>query len=114
MVGASRDASRQFTRISRLGALVLVFSVWLGSVWMFFIQPLVGKIVLPRFGGEVWTTAIDAFAIASCLGPLSAWLLSSLRQKRWAISGITAGFVLLFVFFQTDFQPQRPSLQAYL
>jgi hypothetical protein len=95
----------------RLSALLLVFSVWLGSVWMFAIQPLVGTIIRSRFGGEPadWNTALNAFAIVSCVGLLCAWLLSSLGNKAWAIGIITTGFVLLLGYFVTDDQEQRRS-----
>jgi hypothetical protein len=95
------DASRRSTRIFRLSALVLVFTVWLGSVWLFFIQPIVGKMIFPKFGGEeaVSLTAITSFSIASCLGLLFAWLLSSFRKKRRAIGVILTAFVLLLIFF---------------
>jgi hypothetical protein len=81
---------------------------------MFFIQPIVGKIVLPKFGGEAWTTSFNAFAIVSCVGLLCAWLLSSFRKKRWAISVITSGFVLLLTYFSTDYRSQWQSLHSYL
>ena len=95
---------------------MLVFSVWLGSVWLFFIQPMVGKMILPKFGGEeaVWTAAMVAFSIASCLGLLVAWLLSTFRKKRWAISVIATGFVLLLIYFSTVFPPRQQSLPMYL
>jgi hypothetical protein len=102
--------------INRLGALVLIFTVWLLSAWMFFIHPMVGKIILPRFGADeaVWTTAMYAFSLMSCVGLLVAWLLSTFRRKRWPIGVIATGFILIVVHLATQDRQQWQSLHQYL
>jgi hypothetical protein len=102
--------------INRLGALVLIFTVWLVSVWMFFIQPMVGKIILPRFGGHeaVWMTAMYAFSLMSCVGLLVAWLLSTFRRKRWAIGVIMSGFIVIVINLATQDRQEWHSPHQYL
>jgi hypothetical protein len=54
--------------------LLHVGTVFFGSLLLFLIQPMMGKLLLPRFGGAagVWTTAMLFFQAALLLGYLYA------------------------------------------
>lgn len=83
----------------RLGVLCLLVGVWLGALLLFCLQPLVGKAVLPRFGGgpEVWNFVMLSFSASGTLGFLAAWAMGTRRGwRRWAIALLAAwGLVFL-------------------
>ena len=80
----------------RLGACCLIASASLGSMLLFSIQPLAGKLALPRFGGTtaVWQAVNLAFQAASCLGFFSAWVLSLVPGRRWGLGLLLSAWAL--------------------
>jgi Ca2+/Na+ antiporter len=65
------------SQVSRLGILPFAVTIFLGAFLLFLVQPLIGKYILPWFGGTpgVWTTCLlffqclllGGYAYAHCL-----------------------------------------------
>ena len=70
-----------------------VFVIFLGSFLLFLIQPMFGRMILPRFGGApaVWNTAMLFFQAMLLAGYLYAHLLS-----RWPLKRQLATHLALF------------------
>lgn len=82
-------------------------TIFLGSFLSFGVQPLVGRTLLPVFGGvaSVWVTCLAAFQALLFLGYLYAHFLSSGR-RRWywlhlALLLLSSGW-MAFVSFRHD------------
>ena len=74
------------------------FTIFLSAFLLFQVQPMIGKYILPWFGGgpAVWTTCMLFFQMLLLVGYLYAHLLStSLTPRRQAV----AHLVLLLVTF---------------
>ena len=78
-------------------SLPAIFSLtlFLSAGLLFFVQPMFGKMVLPRYGGApaVWNTCQVFFQAALLAGYLYAHLLSTRLGIRWQV--VTHGIVLL-------------------
>lgn len=61
-------------------------AIFLGSALLFNVQPMMGRLLLPRFGGSaaVWTTCLVAFQLLLLGGYAYAALLSRLRPRAQA------------------------------
>ena len=70
--------------------------VFVGAVLLFSLEPLVGRLLLPRFGGafHVWTTALMFFQGALFFAYLYAHLAAE-RLGRWHLLVVAAPLVLL-------------------
>ena len=68
-------------------ALFFYIPILLASTLLFLIQPLIGKHLLPLFGGTsyVWTTAMLFFQTALLLGYYYTYSLTKLRPRTQAI-----------------------------
>src|SRR5260370_3891326 len=102
--------------LGRLGASFLIAGVTLGAALAFVIQPLAGRLVLPRFGGdlEVWNHVNLVFQAASCLGFFTAWLVAPLRGRGLGTVILVASWVAA-LFGLISFAPwQLDSLSASL
>src|SRR5262245_21233185 len=62
---------------------VVPLALWAGTIFLsafllFAVQPILGKLILPWFGGAaaVWTTSLMFFQFAYLLGNIYAWWLS--------------------------------------
>jgi hypothetical protein len=104
LTDAPRETSADPARASRPSAvdplyLLIALEVTLGAFLLFQIQPLVAKVLLPKFGGAaaVWVTCAVFFQCALYLGYLAVDRLSVAISPRYQIivfSGllIAAGF----------------------
>lgn len=64
--------------------LLFACAVFAGSFLLFFVQPMMGRFVLPRFGGsaEVWTSCMLFFQLLLLGGYLySHWLLTAVSTR---------------------------------
>src|SRR5258708_7541210 len=63
--------------------LLHVGTVFCSALLLFLIQPVMGKLLLPWFGGSagVWTTAMLFFQAMLLLGYVYAWLLARLPSR---------------------------------
>ncbi len=69
-------------------AILIALTIFLGSFLLFFVQPMMGRMLLPGFGGSaaVWTVCLAAYQILLLAGygyahGLSKWPFA--RQRRW-------------------------------
>lgn len=95
-------------------------TIFLSSFLLFQVQPLIGKHILPWYGGSsaVWVTALFFFMVALALGYVYALVLSRLRIFTQAV--IHFLFVLLVVvqtiyhakFWPSGITPNLESLSA--
>lgn len=68
--------------------LLAAGSVMLGALLLFLVQPIVGRLLLPRFGGgsAIWSACLVFFQVALLLGyAYAAFVTSKLswRKQRW-------------------------------
>ena len=84
-------------------------TVFLSSFLLFQVQPLIGKYILPWFGGSpaVWTTCMLFFQTALLAGYAYAYLLARLEEKR---QGYIHAFLLIIAFL---FLPIAPSAEFW-
>ncbi|MFC1763166.1 fused MFS/spermidine synthase [Planctomycetota bacterium] len=75
--------------------LIFPVTVFLSAFLLFQVQPLIGKFILPWFGGSpsVWTVCMLFFQVFLFGGYCYAHLISRLRSVRW--QGIGHGILLL-------------------
>src|SRR5687767_13163425 len=86
--------------------LLFAASIFLSAFLLFQIQPMIGKFILPWFGGTpaVWSTVMLFFQVLLTGGYAYAyWLIGRLRSQRQTIIHITlitsAVALLLFLSF---------------
>ncbi len=84
-----------------LTELLFAVTIFLGAFLLFQIQPIIGRYLLPWFGGtpEVWTTCMLFFQVFLLAGYAYAhWLfhLKSSRRRTWIHIGLLAA-ALLFI-----------------
>ena len=88
LIGAEgRDSAltAQLSSPSRLGPVWLyALAIFLNAFLLFQVQPLIGKIILPWFGGAaaVWTVCLLFFQVALLLGYLYAHVLTRSAGPR--------------------------------
>lgn len=82
--------------------LLFAVTIFLSSFLLFQVQPLIGKHILPWFGGSpaVWITAMFFFMTALAVGYVYALILSKLRLWYQAIFHLVV--VILVVAFIKD------------
>ncbi len=86
-------------RLARLGiGLVFAVPVFLGAFLLFQVQPLIGRFLLPWFGGtpEVWTTCMLFFQAFLLAGYAYAHLLSQINRSSIQLA-LHIGLLLLAV-----------------
>src|SRR5258708_6563485 len=101
-------------KFSLLYALFAITS-FIGSFLLFQVQPIIGKYILPWFGGTsfVWITSLLFFQILLLGGYFYAYVLSKLPIKLQVIIQcliILITFSLLFISFHTRTSPITPGL----
>ncbi len=84
--------------------IIFEASIFLSSFLLFQVQPMIGKFILPWFGGTptVWSTAMLFFQIFLTGGyAYAAWLMRRARQSSIHITllGTTIVFLALLSFF---------------
>jgi len=103
----------------RAGAVVGVYvaTVFLSAFLLFQVQLIVGKVVLPAFGGTpaVWNTCMLCFQVLLLLGYGYAHVLSRrvpLKRQAWVhLALLTASAVLLLVLGMRWTSPLTPGMQ---
>ena len=94
--------------------LLFAVSIFLSSFLLFQIQPLIGKFILPWFGGTpaVWSTVMLLFQVLLIGGyAYGYWLTRYVKAHRQAavhIALITSALLLLVVFSLTWASPITP------
>jgi hypothetical protein len=104
------------SRLGRLTARLLIFTIAASAMLQFVIQPLVARLMLPRFGGEsaTWNGIMTALGLAGVAGFLAAWLLAFVRGRRWGVGVVMVGAVLVLVFSYADRWRELTSATEYL
>ncbi len=93
-------------------------SIFAGSFLLFFVQPMMGRFVLPRFGGsaEVWTSCMLFFQLLLLGGYLySHWILTavSTRVGVFIHLAVLAGALLFLPVVPTNLSSQTaPGLEV--
>ncbi|MEW6286314.1 MAG: ferrichrome ABC transporter permease [Chloroflexota bacterium] len=80
--------------------LIFALSIFLSAFLLFQVQPMVGKFILPWFGGTpaVWSTAMLFFQAALSGGYAYAyWLMKRKRQSAIHVALLALAFVVLTV-----------------
>ena len=82
--GSVETSSLAVPAVDSILSLTYASTVFLGAFLLFLVQPLLGKFILPWFGGSpaVWTTAMLVFQVLLFGGYLYAHLMSRLPM-RW-------------------------------
>ena len=96
---AHQAASRN-PAAKRLITLAFALTIFVSAFLLFQIQPMIGKFILPWFGGSsaVWTTSMLFFQVLLLGGYAYAHYLSGMEPRR---QGRIHLFVLLIVFLLT-------------
>jgi len=103
--------------------LVYACTIFLSAFLLFAVQPMIGKIILPWFGGSaaVWSTCLMFFQAALLAGYLYAhWSTTWLRPKKQAMLHITlmaVSLALLPILPSPSWKPSQagdPSLRILL
>ncbi|MEI6666813.1 MAG: fused MFS/spermidine synthase [Acidobacteriota bacterium] len=86
---------------ARLHTALFTLTLFLGSVLLFWLEPMFGRLLLPRLGGApaVWNTCLVFFQVMLLAGYLYAWAssrwLSSRMQIGLHLALLVAAFVVL-------------------
>src|SRR5579862_4823826 len=103
--------------MKRFSFLYLLFAItiFIGSFLLFQVQPIIGKYILPWFGGTsfVWITSLLFFQILLLAGYFYAYILSKLPIRlQFVIHSILilVTCYLLLVYFHLRPSPITPSL----
>lgn len=95
--------------------LLFAATIFLGAFLLFQVQPLVGRFLLPWFGGspEVWTTCMLFFQVFLLAGYAYAHLLTRIRQTKLHsvihIGLLAAAFFFLPILPKESFVPTGES-----
>src|SRR5437867_6093252 len=96
VIVAKQQMNHTVPRASSLFGAVIFLSAFL----LFAMQPLIGKFVLPWFGGvtSVWTTCLLFFQVTLLFGYAYAHLLTRLRSIRMQLAIHSVVLVIAFAF----------------
>jgi hypothetical protein len=89
-------------------------SVFLSAFLLFQVQPMIGKFILPWFGGTpaVWSTAMLFFQVFLTGGYAYAYWLVKQRRQGWIHSALLAAAVVLLVVLGVFWKsPVTPSVE---
>ena len=89
--------------------------VFLSAFLLFLVQPVIAKLILPRFGGSVavWATCLVFFQAALLLGYALAHALvrgGQWRSLQWAHRGLLLGSLLLLPILPGSLSPALAAL----
>lgn len=104
-------------RLKQFGlGLVFAVTIFLGAFLLFQVQPLIGRFLLPWFGGtpEVWTTCMLFFQVFLLGGYLYAHGLAKIRRMRVQAMvhiGLLAAALLFLPIIPHDFF--KPTNETY-
>ncbi len=87
-------------------------TIFLGAFLLFQVQPMIGKLLLPWFGGGagVWTVCLLFFQVALLVGYAYADLLQRVTRGRWQV--VVHGVVLLVSLLWLPLAASRDWLEA--
>lgn len=108
--GSVETSSLAIPAVGSILSLTYASTVFLGAFLLFLVQPLLGKFILPWFGGSpaVWTTAMLVFQVLLFGGYLYAHLMSRLPM-RWQgtlhVLLLVAAMATLPIAPGTDWKP---------
>ena len=93
----------------RLGMIVVTSMVFLGAILLFWMEPLVGRMLTPYFGGaaNVWLLCLMFFQAMLLLGYLYAHLLAK-KVGPYHLLLLLIPFVNLPLSVQAEFNPHAP------
>ncbi len=121
--GASYNLSRSFARVrgnmrNSAPNLLNALTIFLSALLLFQVEPLIGKIILPRFGGvaAVWTGCLLFFQVVLLLGYLYAHLLTqnfARRTQGWIHTALLAASLLVLpILPRNSWKPAGPEHPA--
>ncbi len=89
-------------------------TVFLGSFLLFGVQPMLGRTLLPSFGGTaaVWTVCLAAYQTLLLAGYFYAHVMS--RRPRRTQAVLHTGFLALAVVWTAAFAFWRPALKGFI
>ena len=98
--------------------LLNALTIFLSALLLFQVEPLIGKIILPWFGGvaAVWTVCLLFFQVVLLLGYLYAHLLT--RRFGWRMQGwihtalLAASLLVLPILPKNSWKPAGPEHPA--
>jgi len=99
-----KDASRQHSGVRiKIASYVLASAVFLGAILFFGLEPLVGRILLPQFGGAVyvWLTCLIFFQAMLFFGYLYAHFLVK-KIGKWHL--LIAALPLIAIPFNINIE----------
>lgn len=81
-------------------------TIALAAFLLFLVQPLIGRYILPLYGGApgVWTVALLFFQSALLVGYAYAYLLTRINSRR-VQAGVHASLVMLDCGERYELQP---------
>lgn len=91
--------------------LFFYFSICLSAFLLFLVQPLIGKTLLPWFGGTaaVWSTSMVFFQIMLTGGyAYAAWLSRSKRRRMLHAILLAVSLLLMLALSQVSRSPITP------
>ncbi|MHC4387743.1 MAG: fused MFS/spermidine synthase, partial [Planctomycetota bacterium] len=83
------DQTSQFSASKQAGHTVIyAVTTFLGAFLLFQVQPLIGKYIVPWFGGgpEVWTTCMLFFQVLLVAGYAYSHVVASRLSFRWQVA----------------------------
>src|SRR6266446_3450381 len=82
------------------GWLLAALTIFSGAFFLFAVEPMIAKAILPWFGGsaQVWTTCLVFFQAALLAGYLYAHLLTKRVRPAWQVRIHTVLLLLSLVF----------------
>jgi len=98
--------------------LLNALTIFLSALLLFQVEPLIGKIILPWFGGvaAVWTVCLLFFQVVLLLGYLYAHLLTrrfGRRTQGWIHTALLAASLLVLpILPKHSWKPARPEHPA--
>ena len=98
--------------------LLNALTIFLSALLLFQVEPLIGKIILPWFGGvaAVWTVCLLFFQVVLLLGYLYAHLLArrfGLRTQGWIHAALLAASLLVLpILPKNSWKPAGPGHPA--
>lgn len=112
MLTTTTRSTHDARRMPRLAALSQATAVLLGAALLFQIQPIAGKLLLPRYGGaaSVWVTCLFFFQAMLLAGYGYAHILSSSLRIKWQVA-IHCG-VIVISFFTLPVTLENPPLPS--
>src|ERR1019366_6874063 len=87
-----------------LAQIIFTLTIFVSAFLLFLVQPLVGKLILPKLGGtpQVWNTCMVFFQSALLLGYAYTHSVSTrlkLRQQIMLHSGLLAVPIVVMLLF---------------